>query len=196
MKTRHAMPALRSGSLFGGPVSSAPGRFITAAGALTLALFATEGQTKDLGPEGGSGGGEFRIACESGDSIVGFDVMATHVITRIAPVCGNRKEGGTYGRPWIGGEVAGATLYKPRCAPGSILTILHVFWDKTPLINKFGFTCWNPKSGKTNDVLPSFGGNTQINQKRLICKNREVGTGIIGRAGTAIDALGVTCSRT
>lgn len=196
MKRRHAMLGLRSEALFGSPASSARGRFVAAAGALTLALFATEGQARDLGPKGGAGGGEFRIACEPGDSVVGFDVMATHVITRIAPVCGNRKEGGTYGRPWVGSDVAGATLYKPRCEPGSVLTILHVFWDMTPLVNKFGFTCWNPETGKTNDVPPSFGGNTQINQKPLICKNREVGTGIIGRAGTAIDALGVTCTRT
>jgi hypothetical protein len=196
METRQAMLALRSRALFGGPVSSAAVKPIAAAAALTLVLFATEGQARDLGPVGGAGGGEFRIACEPGDSVVGFDVMATHVIARIAPVCGNRKEGGTYGRPWIGSDVAGATLYKPRCEPGSILTILHVFWDRTPLINNLGFTCWNPKTGTTNDVLPTFGGDTQVNQKRLRCKNREAGTGIVGRAGTAIDALGVTCSPT
>jgi hypothetical protein len=194
VKTRHAMPTLQSGL----PVArrvSASGRLVAAAVALTLASFATDSQAADLGPVGGSGGGEFRITCEPGDSIVGFDVMATHVITRIAPVCGDRKNGGTYGRPWVGTDVDGATLHKPRCRPGSILTILHVFWDRTPLINKLGFTCWNPRTGTHNNSLPNYGGNTAVNNRRLICRNGPVGTGIIGRAGTAIDALGLICSR-
>ena len=109
-----------------------------------------------------------------------------------SPSLRGQKKGGTYGRPWAGSEVEGATLHKPRCKPGSILTILHVFWDQTPLISKLGFTCYDAASRTNNDILPSFGG-TSVKDIRLICDKGPVGIGIFGRAGTAIDALGLTC---
>ena len=163
-----------------------------AACSLGFSTLAAESEPVDLGPHGGPGGGEFRTACNAGDAVVGFDVEATHVITRIAPVCGDRMNGGTYGTAWVGSEVAGATLYKPRCKPGSILTIMHVFWDNTPLVSKLGFTCFNRANGQSNDSLPNFGG-TSVANRRMACTNGPVGVGIFGRAGTAIDALGLTC---
>jgi hypothetical protein len=72
--------------------------------------------------------------------------------------------------------------------------ILHVFWDNTPLISNVGFTCFNPANGEFNDSLPNFGGqSTSVQNQRLICRGGHFGTAIFGRAGTAIDALGLTC---
>jgi hypothetical protein len=148
----------------------------------------------DAGAVGGTGGGEFRISCEPGDTLVGIDAMATHVIDFIAPVCGNRQKDSlaTYGRP-SAGALAG-TLYKPRCPPDAVLTILHVFADKTPLVARVGFTCWNIKTQEMTNSYAEFGGDTAVFDKRLVCPPGQVGTGIYGRAGTAIDRLGLICS--
>jgi len=162
------------------------------ASAIVLPMLATDSRARDVGDFGGRGGGEFRITCEPGDFLVGFDVMATHVIDRIAPVCGHARQGGTYGRQWIGGNAG--TLHKPRCQPGAILTILHVFADKTPLVNRLGFTCWHPGTGAVTNSLPDYGGVAGNNQ-RLMCARGEVATGIYGRAGTAIDRLGLICDK-
>ena len=166
---------------------------MVAASALALCLPATDSKATDVGPAGGGGGGEFRIACEPGDQLVGFDVIASHVLVALAPVCGNRKLSptDTYGRPWAGGE-ATAGSYKPRCELDAVITILHVFWDKTPLVNRVGFTCWHTRNNRMTNSPASYGGEA-VGNKRLICPQGEIATGIYGRAGGAIDQLGLIC---
>ena len=167
--------------------------FMVAASALALSLSAMESQARDVGPAGGGGGEEFRTTCEAGGQVVGFDVVATHVLIRIAPVCGDRKKSptDTYGRPWSGGDAAG-TLYKRRCELDAVITILHVFWDKTPLVNRLGFTCWHTRNNAMTNSSANYGGQA-VGNKRLICPQGEVATGIYGRAGGAIDQLGLIC---
>jgi hypothetical protein len=167
--------------------------FMVAASALALSLPATESEARDVGAAGGGGGGEFRIACEPGDQLVGFDVIASHVLIAIAPVCGNRKKSptDTYGRPMVGGE-ATASSYKPRCELDAVITILDVFWDNTPLVNRVGFTCWHTRNNRMTNRPASYGGEA-VAHKRLICPQGEIATGIYGRAGGAIDQLGLIC---
>jgi hypothetical protein len=171
--------------------------FVVAAFALALSLPAMESQARDVGPAGGGGGGEFRINCDPGSQVVGFDVVASHVLIRIAPVCGDRRKDplATYGRPWAGGSLfnASTTLYKPRCELDAVVTILHVFWDKTPLVNRLGFTCWHTRNNAMSNSLPNYGGEA-VGNKRLICPKGEIATGIYGRAGGAIDQLGLICA--
>src|SRR5262245_25849711 len=164
-----------------------------AACSVAAAILGSQSHARDVGSFGGTGGGEFRITCEPGDFLVGFDVIHTHVIDRIAPVCGDARKGGTYGRPWIGGVPKLATRRdrKERCQPGALLTILHVFADRIPLVNRVGFTCWHPGTGDVTNNLGGVAGNN----RRLICPHGEVATGIYGRAGTAIDRLGLICER-
>jgi hypothetical protein len=176
--------------LIGAPIARV---FVVAAIALALSVLAIESYARDVGAAGGGGGGEFRITCEPGGQLVGFDVIATHVLIAIAPVCGDRKKSptDTYGRPWVGGEATGNT-YKPRCELDAVITILHVFWDKTPLVNRLGFTCWHTRNNRMTNSSPSYGGEA-VGNKRLICPQGEIATGIYGRAGGAIDQLGLIC---
>ena len=168
--------------------------FMVAASALALSLPAMESQARDVGPAGGGGGGEFRIACDPGGQLVGFDVVASHVLIRIAPVCGDRKKDplATYGRPWAGGNAAGR-LYQRRCELDAVITILHVFWDKSPLVNRLGFTCWHTRNNAMTNSFPNYGGEA-VGNKRLTCPRGEIATGIYGRAGGAIDQLGLICA--
>lgn len=160
--------------------------------AAAMLLPPVNAQAADAGALGGGGGGEFRIRCEPGDQLVGIDTMATHVIDFIAPVCGNRRTDplATYGRPSVGGQVG--TLRKPRCPPSGVVTILHVFIDRTPLVSRVGFTCWNIVNNAMSDSFADYGGES-VNDRRLICPPGEIGVGIYGRAGTAIDQLGLIC---
>lgn len=166
---------------------------MVAASALALCLSATQSEAGDVGAGGGGGGGAFRISCEAGDQLVGLDVIATHVLIAVAPVCGNRKLSptDTYGRAWVGGEAEGGS-YKPRCELDAVITILHVFWDKTPLVNRVGFTCWHTRNMRMTNSPASYGGEA-VGNTRLICPQGQIATGIYGRAGGAIDQLGLIC---
>lgn len=148
------------------------------------------------------GGGPFRIECEPGDFLVGFDTQHTHVIDHIAPICGNKARGGTYGRPWAGQRPKGPTAVDEQllCPAGSILTILHVFVDNGALVNNVGMTCLNPdapaRREHTNKVLARWKlKNPSVRDRRFLCPEGMVGVGIYGRAGSAIDALGLICGR-
>lgn len=149
----------------------------------------------DVGPAGGGGGGAFRTTSEPGGQVVGFDAVYTNVLIRIAPVCGDRRKSptDTYGRPWIGGTVRGDGR-QARCKLDEVVTILHVFWDKTPLVTRIGLTCWNTRNNALKNVMPGTGGEP-VGNKRLICPRGEVATGIYGRAGSAIDQLGLICDK-
>lgn len=168
--------------------------FSVSAIALALSVFTMESHAEDVGAFGGGGGGEFRTACEPGHFLVGFDAAATHVIDGIAPVCGDRRNDAlaTYGRPWAGG-LAG-TVHKPRCPPDAVLTILHVFIDNGQLVSQVGFTCWNTRTNEMTNSFPEYGGEA-VSDLRLVCPQGQVGTGIYGRAGSAIDQLGLTCGK-
>jgi hypothetical protein len=93
--------------------------------------------------------------CNPGDHVVGIDTSSTHVIDFIAPVCGNRLKNrpATYGRPSAGRKVG--TLRTPRCPPGAVMTVLHVFWDKTPLVNRVGFACWTIVGNQMTNSFPN-----------------------------------------
>ncbi len=148
------------------------------------------GHARDIGALGGSGGGAFRIACEPGDPVVGFDIWATHVVQMIAPICGSTRRGGTYGMPTAGQRIG--QRQHVVCPPGGVLTILHVFADRTPLVSGVGFTCWTARNATNSNHPPRSVGHATRN-KRFICPPGEMATGIYGRAGTAIDKLGLTC---
>jgi uncharacterized protein YkwD len=163
---------------------------------IAASVIASQAGATDLGPlpEKSKGGGPFRIMCNPGDHVVGIDTRATHVIDFIAPVCGNRIKNATatYGRPSAGGKAG--TLRTPRCPQGAIMTVLHVHWDNTPLVNRVGFACWNIHTNQMTNSLPDYGGKATGNQN-LACPKGEVAVGIFGRAGTAIDALGLVCEK-
>ena len=61
--------------------------------------------------------------------------------------------------------------------------------------NRLGFTCWHPATNAMTNNLPDYGGQA-VNNQRLICPVGEIGAGIYGRAGTAIDQLGLICEKT
>jgi hypothetical protein len=167
--------------------------------ALACAVFgiglAGESQATKLQAIGGGGGGEFQTSCEPGDQLVGVDVVSTNVIVSIAPVCGNRRKSAldTYGRPWVGGQ--DGPWRKLRCPPRSVLTVLHVFIDKTPLVSKVEFACWNIDTNKMDNVVVQNSRAQVTRDVNLTCPIGEIGTAIYGRAGTAIDQLGLVCEK-
>jgi hypothetical protein len=164
-----------------------------AASACALVLMAMPVQAVDVGALGGQGGGEFRTACRPGDALVGIDALEKNgVITRVAPICGDRRVSSTdtYGSPWAGTD--DGARHQVACPPDAVLTILHVFADTTPLVSRIGFTCWNMKTNEMTNRLPDFGGVDTGNQ-RFFCPDGHIGSGIYGRAGTAIDQLGLSC---
>jgi hypothetical protein len=158
---------------------------------LGLGVVPSSGHADSMsGPIGGAGGGEYNTVCEPGDHVVGFDIrLKRTVMTSIAPVCG--KKGGTYGRPWAGGPAG--KIYVARCPGLGMVTALNVSIDKTPLVSGLGFTCWNPYTSTVSEEgWAPF--DTSVSTRMVRCGSGEISNGIFGRAGSAIDALGISCT--
>ena len=152
------------------------------------------GQTQQ-GPFGGPGGGPFQITCNPGDEVVGFDTMQQNgVLVGIAPVCGRRQTSptDTNGRPSAGTSTG--PWNKLRCEPNAVVTILDVFVGNLPFVSTIGFTCWNPTASKVTNSYPDAG-SPKVSDQHLVCPSGQIAVGIFGRAGTAIDQVGVICDK-
>ncbi len=177
------------------PLAAPIARILTVSAiALALSVFAMESQAGDAGAYGGAGGSPFRITCKPGHVVVGLNTITEHVITAISPICGDRRNDqyATYRAETVGTGSGAGTLREPRCPPGAMMTSLHVFIDSTPLVSRVGFSCYNVGTQELTNSLPNYGGKSSADL-RLICSGGEVATGIYGRAGTAIDQLGLLC---
>jgi hypothetical protein len=173
-------------------------RLLLAACAIVLCAVATESRAKDTAAFGRQGGGRFRAECGGpGDPLYGIDVqVANGVIVAIAPVChdhNNPEITSTYGSPWAGQPKANqGPDFNLRCAPGSVVGILDVYVDGAFIVNNVGLSCFNPTTAQFNNVYPVTGAQTFSN-KNVGCPGGMIGSGIYGRAGTAIDLLGLVC---
>jgi len=116
------------------------------------------------------------------------------VLVGIAPVCGHRQTSptATYGRSPAGTSTGPWT--KPRCEPNAVVTILDVFVGNLPFVSTVGFTCWNPITTKVTNSFADAG-SPKVSHKPLVCPTGQIAVGIFGRAGTAIDQVGLICDK-
>jgi hypothetical protein len=186
-----------------------------------VGLTAVPAEATVLPVEGGPGGGYFRDDCPPGQYLVGFSVGAGAWIDRIAVLCaglppgqasfGNRTPGAFHGGPG-GGPQEG---YCPGSHYGSWLLFGYTRKGNDPLYIDFvelgchpvgdgeetstciatGGGCWKYRPGAPPPLI-SIGTVTVTNGLPAFlqqCPAEEAATGIHGRSGAYLDAVGLIC---
>lgn len=160
----------------------------------------------DLGPDGGLGGNPFRFECPKGSYIVGFQAKTGEWIDRLQPVCAPWiPHSNSFGPITVGpsfGQSRGGTTDVTNCNDGTIKNraisrwavyllrsdsklVALIFGDCNSVTSPRGpLKGWTVGHSKTN-YFP----NTASHE----CPFGELVTGIHGRQGLYIDAIGLIC---
>jgi hypothetical protein len=175
----------------------------------------------DLPVEGGPGGGPFRAECPSGQYLVGVSIKAGAWVDAIyllcAPFIADQGGFGKWTRgPRHGGAGGSALLKDAACPRDRVVWGIKFGWTRTeysyvdyvelqcmptardgPTNNvcvQTGGGCWNKNPNPPPATFP--GGLNVIGDepfKQNCDPKSEVATGIHGRSGAYVDALGLIC---
>lgn len=164
---------------------------------------------------GGPGGGAFTLSCGAGQFVVGFHARAGAWVDGIGLLCAPydaraRKLGTSFARVgWTGGR--GGTPQEVYCAPGEAVTgvgLAHTRGRglKREYVNSVDLLCQQRQraercisSGEGCGPLSSVRKGTIVQTvhdyqyDRLVCPSNEMATGIQGRSGIYVDAIGLIC---
>jgi hypothetical protein len=184
------------------------------------ALAALPSQATDTGVSGGPGGGPFREVCP-GQFLVGVTIRAGAWVDAISPLCATFLAPQGYFGPWIRGAYHGGQGGSARsgaCPKDRFVGKIRFGWtrkdtkpefvdyveltcvlvsdqssaDTTKVCLPTGGGCWdshpNPPPG---DILGTpFGPYPPLHEA---CPLNEAATGLLGRSGVYVDALGLVC---
>jgi hypothetical protein len=175
----------------------------------TANVFAT-----DLGSAGGSGGAPFRFTCPTGSYIAGFTGSAGDYIDRMSPLCARwnpqtrNLDTPSQATHYIGQSTGGRPL-AAYCPSDTVANFIGftVLRSDNHLVDQMYFTCKNPSTGGLIglDANLTFSGTGQTkiepfspddvapHHYEFTCPSGELATGLMGRSGSFIDALGLIC---
>jgi hypothetical protein len=164
---------------------------------------------------GGPGGGHFSMTCDPGHYLVGFHGRAGGTVDGIGLICApydatTGKAGSGSRKGYAGGR--GGTEQEVYCAPGEPLTGLGLAHTRggghvRQFVNTVDIFCKHRgnatsciSSGERCGPIPSKSkgagsfGSADYQYDRPNCPASEAATGIQGRSGIYIDAMGLICA--
>jgi hypothetical protein len=167
---------------------------------MALLLGSAAAYATDLALRGGSGGNAFRSECPAGQFLVGMSIKAGAWVDAVAPLCAplidNNTRFGKWKRGARQGGKGGSPLLKDGACPSDryiVAIAVEVVDDK--YVDFIDINCI-PLDGrdaatlvclKTGEPCYFAGYNLPT------CSTNEAATGIWGRAGQFVDALGLIC---
>lgn len=183
--------------------------------AATIALVTSPSQATMTEVFGGPGGTPFSMSCGSGRYLVGFDAGAGAWIDGVGLICasivsGNKVATSFSKRGWAGGK--GGSRQEVYCPPGQAVTALGVAHTRggglqRQYVNTVDIQCQHRQeksgcisSGEGCGYLPSEVVGVFVQKgihyryDPLRCPAGEYATGIQGRAGAYVDAIGLICA--
>ena len=161
---------------------------------------------------GGPGGGNFDDRCPEGAFLVGVVTDAGNDLNRITPICQVFVNGHTVGptfnlRTWgntvpqaVGGTGIGAVFVAgpgPTTCPADMAVQgMQVQVSKVKLVHAVALRCRNPNAH--DYVITPYNGSAQGNgasayEAPVDCGGGAIANGLIGRYGSLVDALGLSC---
>jgi len=181
-----------------------------------LALFACgASHATDFRPQGGPGGEGFRSEC-TGQFVVGVTIQAGAWATMIGLKCAPFNEAkGRFGEPWNKALHGGRSRdpFKTALCPGQrfisgmrfgftrdgsepkYLDFVEIFCqpvsgrgDTIAVCIDTGHGCWNTPPNMPGGIAPTV----KIHSPQ-VCPRGEAVTGITGRSGLYVDAVGLIC---
>ena len=156
--------------------------------------------------KGGPGGNFFAAVCPAGQYVVGFAAQAGAWIDGVAPLCATYLPGpGTFAKGQSAGfhGTHGGSPQTQLCSSGGAVTrlLLGVLFEKggvftstqVTYIDYIGFECANIfGQGKESHCVAT--GDPCVELDNIVaCPSGELATGINGRTGAYLDAIGLIC---
>jgi hypothetical protein len=166
-------------------------------GALCLALLSASPvrAAQEFPLYGGPGGGAFRFDCPSGHFMVGAKYRAGSWLDQIAVICAKIGPLGLDYDP-IGpafGGNGGNVSRIETCNLNQVITGAAVLLNSSnKFVKEIDFGCRSPYNGSYRSIIVGSPASIFPDHYQL-CRNGEAITGIQGRAGLFIDAIGMIC---
>jgi hypothetical protein len=176
--------------------------------AIAALVFIGPAQGFEFPPQGGNGGGDFRVFCPPGQFWVGLQGSAGDIIDNMKLLCtGFRLEPAAPQRKnWTVvppvqtifdqiGESPGGAPILVRCHDNNLVRGIGfntAFSDGHDTIAFVTMTC-DHGTLPGEDVL-NFGFNFPVGTVRQFCPERMWATGLTGRRGSRVDAIGLICA--
>lgn len=149
-------------------------------------------------PFGAQGDAGFEDRCPVGQYLVGLRGRRGAWIDQITIVCsannGNGQLTGAANGPSRGGNGGGPE--ERMCKPGeTIYTVLPILTKDSRQVQELAGNCRAP--GKKSGTFLRFGNVADSNQprQRFTCPDGDAATGLTGRYGKHVNAIGLICSR-
>ena len=156
--------------------------------------------------KGGPGGNFFAAICPAGQYVVGFAAQAGAWIDGVAPLCATYLPGpGTFAKGQSAGfhGAHGGSPQTQLCSSGGAVTrlLLGVLFDKggvftsskVTYIDYIGFECANIHGQEKENHCVATGDPCVELDNIVACPSGEQATGINGRTGAYLDAIGLIC---
>jgi len=161
----------------------------------------------DFGPDGGPGGNPFRFECPKGSYLVGFQGKAGEWIDRLQAMCAPwMHNANIFGPPTIGppiGDSRGGRTVVGTCNDSRVKNrairdwLVEFLRSDNKFVARISLECITvgpPGPGRNFELgsltpMPHF-----LDTALHVCPVGEVATGIHGRKGLFIDAIGLICS--
>jgi len=163
--------------------------------------------TTVLGPDGGPGGTPFRFDCPNGSYLVGFQGKAGEWIDRLEPMCAPwMHNANTFGPVTVGppiGDSRGGRTVVGNCNDSSVKNRAIRVWlveflrSDNKFVARIGSECITvgpPGPGKNFVLGSTKPGIPFLDTALHKCPVGEVATGLHGRKGLFIDAIGLICN--
>ena len=177
-------------------------------------------QATDLPAQGGPGGGPFRAECPPGEYLVGVSIKAGAWVAAIHPLCApflaDQKRFGKWTRGPRHGGTGGSPLLKDAACPSDRPVMgfkVGTTRTENPYVDYVELHCASMGAGQTtvcahtghgcwtshpNPPPADFPGGLNIigDPQWQYCKREggwQIATGIHGRSGAYVDALGLIC---
>jgi len=162
---------------------------------------------------GGGGGGQFKAPCAPGQLLAGFELRVGDDVDAIRPLCvlptgpGKTSTAQASTERWYGG--AGGDMQRLLC-PARTPVVIGIDVKSegvTEVVNNIHLFCGQVVAEQAVDAYPSaildapeytgaagvMGQFSSRNQGSLRCPANQIATGIHGRSGKWLDAMGLIC---
>jgi hypothetical protein len=180
--------------------------FAAAASTLFALAAVTTANAVDLEILGGKGGGPFRIRCEPGSFITGFEGHTGAYVDHFRIQCGSfdrvtRRITPRGALPIQIGNSGGGGPSSASCPAGWAAFAMELQTTKDGFVHHIAFRCAPPVGpetiwrtyGPTTPVATSGTGSFSEHYDPQACPPFEFAVGIQGRSGLYVDALGLIC---
>ncbi len=171
------------------------------AAAVSMLLAAASANATVLQSKGGMGGVPFATVCPHGQYVVGFAARAGAWVDGVAPVCAPYLPApGIFsgGQPATFHGGAGGAAQTQLCSSGTVVVRLMLGIINDDLTEKYidyiTFECAGVEQQAGTETHCVATGEACLERDRIVaCPNGEVATGINGRSGEFLDAIGLMC---